>query len=235
MANMDRDPNDPRGVHYEEDEAVGDVTDYEEVYTFERKFPTDGLKGGSPHRAFRLPEKRLEFPESMVPKKTYTRDSRDFPIHIDFNKPLPYAKDLTDCVPHGKKKAGGGCGNCAKAVRHTLMCMMKKRGNDATVHCGPGAYAYYGHGCLEDLDFRLEDRACDTPGAIRVYYGQGRNNYKNCKRYQKGKYCGHIEVVGTDERFHAHCSDDVPRNESAPNTRFLKGCYIYQGKGWDKL
>ena len=141
---------------------------------------------------------------------------------------LPYAAALTSCAGYGKRKAGRAT-LCAKGVRHSLTCMARKLGQktpDGYIHCGIGAYDYYGKSCLEKHGFRKDMSACDKPGVIRVYYGYRHKNpaYKNGDRY------GHIEFKGIDGQWHAAESNRNPIDvRLGKNRRILKACYVLPG------
>lgn len=171
-------------------------------------------------------------------------DMNHFPVSSDTTS---YAKILTSCVKKGQR-AAKKCSHCAKGVRYSLMCMFKKLGiknadgSSKYVHCGSGAFAYHGHGsCMEKLGFVNDMNACNTPGVVRVYFGNktrnpnsARNrkfNDRKCQQTKRnaGRYCGHIEFLGTDQRWHAACSSSLPRDKTSKGSRILKACYIYKG------
>ena len=124
-----------------------------------------------------------------------------------------------------------------------MKCLFKKLGRSygEDIHCGNGAYAYTQHNrCLEKLGFvdkfREDPRACDRPGVVRVYFGNltkppgttgfRRKNAINCKKFDSGSYCGHIEFKRVNDKWYAACEANQARNVTAPGTRILKACYV---------
>lgn len=144
---------------------------------------------------------------------------------------LYYAADLTACASYGKRQAGGA-NMCAKGVRHALACMARRRGhkvNNEFFKCGVGANDYYGKNCLEKKGFvnviRSNPKACNTPGVIRVYYGN--HHRQRAYRNRGGDYYGHIEFLGTNGMWNAGASSSKPINERfGNNRRRLKACYV---------
>jgi len=79
--------------------------------------------------------------------------------------------------------------------------------------------AFQAGGDLQRAGFRNDMGQCRSPGAIRVYRGTGSGPLA-------GDRHGHVEVVGSDGRYHHFTSSNSPIDQTMPGRRILTGCYV---------
>lgn len=111
-----------------------------------------------------------------------------------------------------------GSGMCYRAVKAFIAKAFNK--NEACVRSvitGGSAIDAHRNGSLKRAGF-VDDRSkCKTQGVIRVYSGHGGG---------RNAVHGHIEVLGSDNKYWSFFSDYRPIDEYTRGARKLEGCYV---------
>ncbi|MBX2993260.1 MAG: hypothetical protein KF681_00495 [Bdellovibrionaceae bacterium] len=111
-----------------------------------------------------------------------------------------------------------GSGMCYRAVKAFIAkALNKNEGCLRGIITGGSAIDAHRNGSLKRAGF-VDDRSkCKTQGVIRVYSGHGGG--RNAKH-------GHIEVLGSDNKYWSFFSDYRPIDEYTRGARKLEGCYV---------
>ncbi len=156
----------------------------------------------------------------------------------DPHKPLSYAAQLQSFFKVGERaaliKVHGLWRRrtvCWRSVWETLKAAHLVKGNLSQAGA-KDAYKDLKKFGFHDV-MKTSPQACLQPGVIRVYGPARPGSIPRHAKRTKGDTYGHIEIVGTDGRFHHFTSSSTPMNSRShfgPQRRPLIQCLI-KGKG----
>lgn len=124
-----------------------------------------------------------------------------------------------------------GMNMCAKAVRQILEgAGVLPRGADRRMTNGEAQHYWK---LLAANGWKNDPTKCLVPGAVRVYKPGPQAQYLRSRgQGTAGDKWGHIEIVGSDGRFHFGARNSVPMdhpNRLGPGRRQLTHCMVYRG------
>lgn len=148
-----------------------------------------------------------------------------------------YASKLQRAINRGVGRRAGK-NKCYRAVKKILLSA------GLVKSYLPSVAAYNARRDLAKAGFHNDMKACQRPGVIRVYKGAAsqflgqKNAVSKARNYMKKKWhvrfiagdlYGHVEIYGTDHKYHSFYDSDTPVTKHAigkNNRRVLVGCFV---------